>query len=97
MTLQITPHRHVELLVGASKLQISANGNRVITLQQRIEKLVEGNRRARSVAPGEIVLGKHLAHRGCRQQSDDLAQIQSLQPLTVTPHFQPPRSLEIKQ
>ena len=61
VALQIAPHRHVELLIGAAQLEIGLDRNRVVALQQRVEELVQGDRRAGAVAVGEILLGQHLA------------------------------------
>ena len=62
--LQVAAHGHIELLVGAAQLQVGLDRHRVVALQQGIEKLVQGDRRARAVAVGEVFLGQHLTHGG---------------------------------
>ncbi len=97
MALQIAAHRHIELLIRAAQLHIRLDRHRVVPLQQRVQKLMQGNRRARAVAVGEILLRQHLTHRARAQQLDHLRQIQPRQPFAVAPHLQAPRRFEIQQ
>ena len=97
MALQVAAHGHIELLISAAQLYIRLHLHRVVALQQRIEKFVQGNRCARAVAVGEILLGQHLAHGAGAQQFNHLGQIEGRQPFAVAPHLQPPGGGEIQQ
>ena len=97
VALQIAAHGHVEFLIGAPQLQIRLDGMGVVTLQQGIEEFVQGNRRSRSVAVGEILLGQHLAHGGHPQEFNHLRQGQARQPFTVAAHLKAARGLEIQE
>ena len=97
MALQVAAHGHVELLIGATQLQIRLHLHRVVALQQRIKKLVQGDGGARAVAIGKVLLGQHLAHGADAQQLNHLGQVKPGEPLAVAAHLQPARSLEIKQ
>ena len=97
MALQIPAHGHVELLIGAPQLQIGLNRHRVVTLEQRIKKFVQGDRCTSDVAIRKILLGQHLTNGGDAQQLNHLGQVEAGQPFAVAAHLQAPRGFEIQQ
>jgi len=79
--LHATAHQQVEFLIGAAKLDIGLESNRVVALSDRVEELMDGYRLLRSVALGEIVALEHTGdgkqagqpgHLDCRHFSEPL-------------------------
>jgi hypothetical protein len=60
--LQLPPHQQIELLVGAAQFDIGLQRNRVITLHQRVEELVDRDRLVAMVALGKVIALEHACH-----------------------------------
>ena len=59
MLLELTPHQEIEFLVCTTKFHISAHGDGVIALTERIKKFVNGDRQTGRVTLGEIIPLEH--------------------------------------
>ena len=81
--LQLAPHQQVEFLVGATKLNVGLQFNRVITLYQRVEKLVNRDRLAAVVAFAEVIAFQHARNRGAGRQFDHVDAAFATHPLGV--------------
>ena len=97
MPLQITAHRHIEFLVGATEFHIGVHRHRVVPLEEGVQKLMQGNGSATAVAVRKIFFRQHLAHGAGAQQSDHRRKVHALQPLAVVANLKPSRGLEIEQ
>ena len=63
LTLKLTADQKVETLVGAAEFDIGFKLNRVVSLHQRVDQLVHGNRSLRSKTLGEVVAFKQTGER----------------------------------
>ena len=61
--LEISPGEDVECLVLATHFDVGFDCDRVVALGQRVEELVQGNRRAGIPALAEIITRQHLRDR----------------------------------
>ncbi len=77
--LDVAAQQQIELLISAAELDVGADRDRVIALEQRIEQLEDGDRLARRVALLEIVALQDPGHGGGAQQGKQL----------LHPHVQP--------
>jgi hypothetical protein len=66
--LKLAPDQKVELLIGPSQLDIRLQRDGVVTLDQRVEKLMDRDRLSTFIALGEIVTLEHPSHGvpGCQ-------------------------------
>src|SRR3990170_4962342 len=83
--LQVAPHEEVELLVGSPQLHVRPKCHRVVSLEQGIEELVDGNRALPLVPPPEVVPLEHPRHRHLRGDPDQLLDRETGEPLGVEP------------
>src|SRR5471032_728396 len=86
-TLQLTPHQQVEFLVGPAQLDIRAQRHRVIPLNQRIEKLVNGDWLIGGIALVEVVALEHPRNGVLRGQANEVRRPHLIHPGGVECHF----------
>ena len=87
MALQLAADEQVELLVGASQLDVGLEGHRVVALRQRIEELVHGDRLALAVALGKIVALEHARDRVSGCEPDHAVGAERREPFRVVGDF----------
>src|SRR3990167_3341328 len=71
--LQLASHQQVELLIGAAQFDIRLQRYRVITLNQRVEKLVNGDRLIGRIALAEVIALQHPRHGVLRGQPNEIS------------------------
>ncbi|MCY1395651.1 hypothetical protein D9M71_106020 [compost metagenome] len=86
-TLQLTPHQQVELLIGTAELDICAQSYRVVTLNQRIQELVNGDWLIGRVALVEVIAFEHPSHGVLRSQANEVGRPHLIHPGGVEGHF----------
>src|SRR5471032_421400 len=86
-TLQLTPHQQVEFLVGPAQLDIRAQRHRDIPLNQRIEKLVNGDWLIGGIALVEVVALEHPRNGVLRGQANEVRRPHLIHPGGVECHF----------
>ena len=69
-TLQLASDQHVELLVGASDLDIGFEGDRIVALDQRIQQLMQKSGLLVREALFKIVAFEQTCHADIRGQLD---------------------------
>ena len=85
--LQLPPHQQVEHLVGAAKLHIRLNRHRIVSLQQRVEQLRNGDGPVPRVAVGEIVPVQKLVDRKAAGEFNHIGQGKIAEPLALPFHL----------
>ncbi len=80
--LDVAAEEQVELLVGPPQLDVGLDRDRVVALQQRVEQLERGDRRAGGEPLLEVVALDQAGDRGLRQQAEQLLR-RHPQPLAV--------------
>src|ERR1700712_4892501 len=86
-TLQLAPHQQVELLIGTTKLDVRAQGDRVIALHQRIKKLMDSDRLVRLVTLVEIIALEHARYGVLGGQANEISRTELIHPSGVESHF----------
>ncbi|EXF46863.1 hypothetical protein BAY1663_00587 [Pseudomonas sp. BAY1663] len=86
-SLQLTPHQQVELLIGATKLDIGLERHRVISLDQRIKELVNGDRLVTGVALAEIIALEHARNGVLRGEPDEVGRRELVHPGRIERHL----------
>ena len=74
--LQLAAEQDVEGLIGAAELDVGADLDRVVRLHERIEELVDADRRAVAIALGEVVALEHARHGALRAETDHVLEAQ---------------------
>ena len=80
MLLEFTPHQKIEFLVRTAKFHISAHGDGVIALTERIKELMNSDRQTACVPLGEIIPLQHAGNRMLRRQFDHAGSPQLVKP-----------------
>jgi hypothetical protein len=80
---EVPPDEEIEELVRAAELDIGLEGHRVVSLRQRIEELVEGDRLARGPALLEIVALEDPRHRDLRGETNEALGAERREPAAV--------------
>ena len=80
LTLQLTADQEVETLVGAAEFDIGFKLNRVVSLHQRVDQLVHGNRCLGSKTLGEVVAFKQTGKRIAGCEFDEAGRAQFIAP-----------------
>ncbi len=83
VALQLASDEQVEFLVGAAELDVGLQGNRVVTLHQRVQELVDRDRLLAGEALGEVVPLEHARDGVLRGELDHARSAQGLAPLRV--------------
>ena len=71
-SLEIASGEDVECLVLATHFDVGFDCDRVVTLCERIEELMKGNRRAGIPALAEIITCQHLRNRHLAGELDEI-------------------------
>ncbi len=87
MLLQASAHQQVELLIRAAQFDIGPQGDRVVALHQRIEKLVDGDRLLAVEALAEVFALKHARYRVLRGEFDHVGGSHRPEPFAVETNF----------
>src|SRR3990167_1366978 len=85
--LQLAPHQQVEFLISAAQLNIRLQSDRVITLHQRVEELMDGDRLIGRVALTEIITLKHPCNGVLRSQANEICRPHLVHPGGVEGNF----------
>jgi len=78
--LQLSSDQEVEFLVGAAEFHVRFHRHRVISLAQRIQQLVNGDRLSVSVALGEIIALEHPCDGMQSRQANQTRRTQRIEP-----------------
>ena len=81
--LQVAAHQQIEFLVRAAQLQVAFERYRVVTLHQRVQKLMHADRLAGLEAVVKIIALHHAGDVVTRRQLDHAACAQRVAPLAV--------------
>ncbi len=87
MPLQVAADQHVELLIGAANLEIGFQRDRIVTLDDGIEQLVEEQRLLGCEALLEVVALEQAGDAQGRRDLDQLGNIQAVHPFAVEADF----------
>ena len=83
MPLQLAPDQHVELLIGAADFEIGFERDRIVTLDQRIEQLVQKQRLLFGEPLLEVVALQHPRDAHLRGNLDQAAHAEFVHPFAV--------------
>ncbi len=86
--MNITTDEIIEGLVGAAKLDVAFNHNRIVALHQRVKKFVSVNIHISLQAFLERISLEHLGDRFLCRYLNQLHQSELLQPFAVMPDFE---------
>ncbi|MDF2640998.1 MAG: peptidase [Pseudomonas sp.] len=86
-TLQFAPHQQVEFLIGAAKLYVRLERNRVVTLHQRVQEFVDGDRLIALITLVEVIALKHPRHGVLRRQTNEVSRAELVHPRGVERDF----------
>src|SRR5690242_8077990 len=87
MLLQFTAHQQIEFLVSAPEFDICLKCDRIVALDQGIQKFVNGNGLITSIAFSKIVTLQHARHSVSGSQFYQVSGIGSIHPGGVEYHF----------
>ena len=87
VALQLAPDQKVELLVRTAQFHVCLERHRVVALCERIEKLVDGNRRSVFVAFREIVALQNSSNGVFGGEPDQIGKSQLAQPFVIEADF----------
>ena len=80
-------HEQVEFLVGAAQLQVSLERDRVVALQERIQKLVHADGMASLVALAKVFALHHAGDGVFGRQRNHAGRAQRVAPFAVVAHL----------
>jgi hypothetical protein len=86
--LDVTPEQQVELLIGAAQLDVGANGDGVVALEQRIEELQHRDRGVRGEPLGEVLALDDLSDGRSPRETEQVLHGHR-EPLAVAAHLDP--------
>jgi hypothetical protein len=85
--LDLTTHEQIEALIRPADLDIGAQGNRVIALDERIQKLVNANGASFSHALAKVIALENARDGVLTAQSHEIIRSESAHPFGIEPHF----------
>ena len=86
--LEVSSDEEVEVLVGPADLDVGADGDRVVALQERVHELAHRDRLPRLVPLGEVVALEHPRDRVIRRHLEQSFDAEGLEPLGVAPDLE---------
>ena len=81
--LQLAAREDIEELIGPAELDIGRDRDRVIGLQERIEQILDRDRRLLLDALSKLLARQHLLRREARSKLDDVPQAELSVPLVL--------------
>ncbi len=81
--MQFAAHQQVEFLVGAAEFEIGVKRNRVVTLHQRVQEFVDGDRQTALIPFREIFTLENPCHRVARGELDHAVGAERHRPFAV--------------
>src|SRR6266568_5305265 len=85
--LKLSPDQQVEGLVSAANFDIRTQHHRIISLQEWVHELREGDFDTALIALGEIISLQHLGHSFMAQQFDGITQVKGVKPFALPAYF----------
>ena len=85
--LNLAPHQQVELLVGAAHFHVAPQGHGIVSLRQRIQQFVYGNRHAVFKTLRKLGALQDARHGVAPAKAHQLLVAHGLQPLAVEAHL----------
>ena len=83
MFLQLSPHQQIKFLIRAAQLDVRLQGDRVVTLHQGIDELMDRDRLIAFITFGKIVALQHLRDRMRGRQPDQIDRAELIHPSRV--------------
>src|SRR5207247_3764939 len=83
LLLELAAREYVEQLVCPADLDVGFDGDRVVCLQQRVQDVLDRDRRLLFEALAELLAREHLLRGETRRETDDVAEPELSEPLAL--------------